>query len=332
MALAPNASSRPLPALWTPSAPDEFLHPPAPSGHYSATETSYFGFNIPDRSLGGEIYMWFHPVLQVMSASVYIWRGIKSATLACEYVNHYHYLPYPQGDIDDYAIDEIGLRIKVLEPLKAVQVLFDDPARGVRFSVRFDAIMPPAAPVGRFHFAQAMRTRGQLELHGEHFEIDGYFTRDRSWSQERREAARSGPPLDWMCGVFDQDFAFHAAAFDDPDRQPEWRDWYPQITSADALSWGYLYKDGRLTALKRLSKRTHRDAGAVEPSGFEIVLEDVEGRRLELQGRVQARMPWQTWQNINVFFCLTRWECDGAVGWGDVHEIQGNDYVRRRTA
>jgi len=38
-------------------------------------------------------------------------------------------------------------------------------------------------------------------------------------------------------------------------------------------------------------------------------------------------MPWQTWQNMNVYFCQTRWECDGKIGYGDAQDIQMNDFV-----
>ena len=308
---------------------DEFLHPPAPSGHYSATETSYFGFSIPEHRIGGEIYLWFHPVLKVMSASVYIWRGIKLSTLACEYINHFHYLPFPEGGISEYAIDAIGLKIKVLEPLARVAVEFSDDDRDVNFSLTLDALMPPAVPAGRNHFAQAMKTAGTLNLQGEKFRIDGYFTRDRSWGQERRENARIIPPMSWMCGVFDGDFAFHAVAFDDPARGPEWAAQYPAITSENCLSWGYLRKDGKTAPLRAVSKLTTREPDGLAPRIFEFELEDADGRALLIRGLVHARMPWQTWQNLNVFFCLTRWECDGKVGWGDVHEMQQNDYVRR---
>jgi hypothetical protein len=38
-------------------------------------------------------------------------------------------------------------------------------------------------------------------------------------------------------------------------------------------------------------------------------------------------MPWQTWQNMNVHFCQTRWQCAQGVGWGDAQDIQQNDFV-----
>ena len=146
---------------------DEFLHPPAASGHYSSTETSYFGFSIPERNVNGEFYIWFHPVLKVISASVYIWTGIKRSTLAGDYINHFHYLPWPANGIADYAIDALNLRIRVIEPLKSVHIAFEDKARGVSLSIRQDAIMPPGVRPGGFHFTQAMKTSGELNLYGD---------------------------------------------------------------------------------------------------------------------------------------------------------------------
>lgn len=316
--------------LSAPKPADELLHPPAASGHYSATETSYYGFNIPEHRINGEIYLWFHPVLRVMSASIYIWKGDKPATLACEYVNHHHYLPMPTGPIDDFEVAEVGLRIRVLEPLKSVLLECSDRDRGVSFRVQMDAVAPPAGRPGGFHFTQAMRTRGSLDLYGERFEIDGYFSRDRSWGQERRETSRVGPPFTWMVGVFDDDFAFHATAFDSPEAGPEWLSRYP-IEPGRNLGWGYVWRDRQLFSLTAARKSTLRKADGVTPSGYSLVLEDSGGATHRLRGEVAACMPWQTWQNMNVFFCMTRWESERGVGWGDSQDIQQNDFVRNFT-
>ena len=61
-----------------------------------------------------------------------------------------------------------------------------------------------------------MKVTGELDLFGEIHAIDGYFSRDHSWSQERRETSRNGPPLTWIVGVFGDDLAFHAVGYDDP--------------------------------------------------------------------------------------------------------------------
>ncbi|AMN45898.1 hypothetical protein ACG33_01985 [Steroidobacter denitrificans] len=312
--------------LGTAALADEFLHPPALSGHYSATETSYFGFNVPEHALNGEIYIWFHPILKIMSVSVYIWRCFHASTLSCDYVNHYHYLPFPDGDIGDYTIDEIGLRIRVLEPLRTVQIEFRDAERDVELSLLLRAIMPPAVRPGGFHFTQAMRTSGTLRLHDERFTIDGWFTRDRSWGQERRETSRLIPPFTWMAGVVDDDFAFHVLAFDSVDGAPDWLSRY-QLADFENLVWGYVRQDGETQPLIAARKSTRRGADGLSPTGYSLVLRDAAGVSHEIHGEVRARMPWQTWQNINVHFCQTRWHCARGIGWGDSQDIQQNDFI-----
>ena len=315
--------------LGTARPEDELLHEPVASGHYSSTETSYYGFNIPQRRLNAEIYLWFHPILKVMSASIYIWTGLKSSTLACEYVNHHHFLPWPENGISDYTIGPLNMRIRVLEPLKSVQIDFDDKARGVSFSFRQDAIMPPGVRPGGFHFTQAMKTSGWLDMYGGRMPINGFFSRDRSWSQERREDPQPLPPLSWMVGIFDENFAFHALAHDDPALQPEWRDAFPNVPSGGNLFWGYVWKDGELVSVKAARKLTTRETDGLAPRLVELQLDDALGRTFDIRGYVQARMPWQTWQNMNTFFCQTRWECEQRIGFGDIQDVQFNEFSRR---
>lgn len=310
-------------------ARDELLHPPAPSGHYSSTETAYYGFNVPAESLNGEIYLWFHPVLRVMSASVYIWRGFHRSTLSCDYINHFHFLPYPEGDLDRLSIPELGLTITTLVPLQESVVELDDPDRGVSLSLRSVAVMPPGVRPGGHHFTQAVRTTGVLSLYGEHIEIDGWFSRDRSWSVERKETARTMPPYAWLAGVLDDTFAFHLLAYDSAASRPCWESRY--VVPTDTLNWGYLWRDGGLFALRSADKATTYADDGISPSGYTLVLEDETGFTTELHGTVRARMPWQTWQNLNVHFCLTEWVCDRGTAWGDAQEIQQNDFVRTFT-
>ena len=99
---------------------DEFLHPVAPGAHYATTETSYWGFCVPERDLMAEIYIWFHPALGTMSAGILLFRGKKPSSLAADFVHHHHFLPMP-AQIGNYRIDAIGLQIEVLEPLKKIR-------------------------------------------------------------------------------------------------------------------------------------------------------------------------------------------------------------------
>jgi len=315
--------------LSKPVPEDEFLHPVPEDAHYATTETSYFGFNIPESQINGEIYIWFHPRLHVMSASVYIWKGIKTSTLTCEYINHFGFLPMLEGDIDDYGIEELGLKVKVIEPLNEINISCQDEDRDMAFSIGYKAIMPPAGRPGGQHFAQSMRTRGQLQLAGTDYEIDGYFTRDRSWAGIRKETASGGPPMTWMVGAFNDELAFHVLAFDDPAKNPEWLDAYPGRPAGKNLIWGYVRRDGETVPLASASKLTTRDTDGLAPTLFELSLTEVGGHEHEITGSVTARMPWQTWQNMNVYFCQTRWKLGGKVGWGDSQDIQYNDFVHR---
>lgn len=307
---------------------DEFLHPVAPGAGYASTETSYFGFNIPEKQLNGEVYIWLHPALRVMSASVYIWRGIKRSTLACEYVNHFHFLPFPD-DISDYTIAPLGLRIRVIEPLRQVELTCKDPERDVSFKLLQTAIMPPGGRPGGFHFTQAMKVEGELTLHGERFVVDGYFSRDRSWGQERHEVARFMPPISWMVGVFGDDLAFHVLAYDEPSTAPELAAVFPSPPAGKGLIWGYVRRDGETFPVTRAPLVTVREPDGLAPRVKEMEVEDSGGKVHRIRGTVDARMPWQTWQNMNVYFCLTRWECGGRIGWGDTQDIQYNEFVRR---
>lgn len=314
--------------LGTVEAADELLHPPVASGHYASSETSYYGFNIPEHQLNCEIYLWYHPALRVMSASVLIWSGFKSASLAAQYINHHHFLPYPQGDGEDLLIEALNLRVRVLERFKSVQIDFEDRAQGVRFSYRQDAIMPPGVRPGGYHFTQAVKTLGELELRGQRYQIDGFFSRDRSWMQERREDPIVMPPLTWMVGVFHPGFAFHCLAMDDPALQPSWASAFPAIQPGQGLFWGYVWQDGELSPVRMARKLTTRDVDGVAPTGFELEMSDARGRHFQLRGQVQARLPWQTWQNMNTFFCQTRWECNGLVGYGDSQDVQFQEFPR----
>jgi hypothetical protein len=234
----------------------------------------------------------------------------------------------PKNGIEDYAIPELGLKIKVLEPLQAIHIQCEDPdGRGVSFDLRLDAIMPPAVRPGGGHFTQAMRTRGTLNLYGERFTIDGYASRDHSWGEERRETSRVMPPIGWIVGVVDERFAFHVLAFDSPELNPEWASRYT-LPMASNLAWGYVYRDGVTYPVTRAAKRTYRERDGLTPRSVTLDFDDAGGGAYSFRGEVNAVLPWQTWQNMNVFFCQMRWTTPHGIAWGDLQDIQANDFVR----
>ncbi|MBS0377165.1 MAG: hypothetical protein JSS29_01665 [Proteobacteria bacterium] len=316
--------------LTRPQPQDEFLHPPPPGAGYAWTETSYWGFCVPERGLMAEIYIWFHPVLNTMSAGVLIWRGMQPTSLASDYVHHHHFLPMP-ADIAHYRIEPLGLEIEVLEPLKRARMRMQDPDRDVSFEVTFTGVLPPLGRPNGHHLVQPLHVRGSLNLYGEQIAIDGHFMRDRSWGAERHETPRDLPPITWMTGIVDASWSFHLVAFDDPALGPDWQGRFANPKAGENLMWGYLHEGTQTTSIRAVRKRTLRDADGVSPTGFEIEIEDERGRRLPLRGTVTARVPWATWQNIVVYYSLTRWELEGRVAWGDCQDIHYNRFVHEFT-
>jgi hypothetical protein len=305
---------------------DEYLHAVPATAGYAWTETSYWGFCVPEQDLMAEIYLWFHPVLGTMSAGVLLWRGMQPTSLACDYVHHHHFLPMPK-DISHYRIEALGLEIQILDPLKSARITLQDPERNVSFEVVFTAALPPLGRPNGNHLVQPMHARGRLNLYGENIEIDGYFMRDRSWGAERHETPRDLPPITWMTGIIDSSWSFHLVAFDDPVLGPDWAGRFSSPQAGENLIWGYLHEAGRTTSIRAARKRTLRESDGVTPRGFELEIEDERGRVLPLRGTITARAPWATWQNVVVYYALTRWEIDGRIAWGDCQDIHYNRFV-----
>ncbi len=305
---------------------DEFLHPAPPDAGYALTETSYWGFCIPERNLMAEIYIWFHPVLRTMSAGVLIFTGKRASSLAADFVHHHHFLPMPD-DISHYRIDAIGLDIEVIEPLKKIRMRCQDPERPVSFDVMFTDALPPLGRPNGNHLIQLMHTVGVLDLYGESIPIDSYFTRDRSWGAERHETPRDLPPITWMTGNADGELAFHLVAFDDPAMGPDWLGRFDQPLAGQNLMWGFIRRNGRTAPVCAARKLTHREADGVTPRAFDLEIIDDRGEALKLHGEITARVPWATWQNVVVHYSLTRWEIDGRVAWGDCQDIHYNRFV-----
>jgi hypothetical protein len=290
---------------------DDFLHEAPAGAPASLTETSYFGFNVPERNLNGEVYVWLHPALRMASAGVLIWTGVKRATLAAEYFDYRVYLPWPEGDLHDLALAN-GLRIRTEKPLERWTCTFADAARDTELRLHSSALMPPCAPLRGGHLVQAVRTSGELVLHGERIAIDGFFTRDRSWGAPREEAPFAIPPLGWMAGVFGPDLAFHVAGFE-----------------PGSVRFGYVFRDGATHAITRMERHTERAEDGLTPRAIRLELADSGGATHAIRGEITSLLPWHVWPNVHVHFCQTRWTCEGRTGHGDVQDMCFADVVRR---
>jgi hypothetical protein len=304
----------------------ERFQPIPANATYEFIETSYFGFNIPEHAIDCEIYMWFHRQLGVASGGVTLWQGMKPFHLSAEILDYRQYLPLPR-DLDDQSYPT-GLRIRLLDPNGTFKIEYADPERNNRFEFITAPIMPMAVRYTGNHFTQAMSTRGQLVLFGKEYEINGFFTRDRTWSESRTEKPIKMPPLAWIAGVFNEQFAFHTMAYDSIEHRPEWRGVYALEPGKNHL-WGYVYRDGRLLGVTQTDKRTVYERDGITPKSVELKLRDEEGKEFEIKGETIGMNPSSTWMNLTVLVCFMRWTCNGLTGYGDAQEVLYGDHVRR---
>ena len=316
------------------AAADELMHHElnATLTDPALTETQFLGFNVPDAGIHSLNYLWAHPNLRLLTGGVWTWRGVKPNALSSEMFDMRQFMPDDpirgSGDLNSFELPN-GYHVEVGEPLRTIRIGYEDAARGNAFDVELTAIMPPAVlPSGR-HFDQAMRTRGSVTLRGESYPVDGWTVRDRSWGENRTEEPRNAPPLHWMTGVFDDDFAFHLMGIEHASAGPVWKDVYPvDDTLTEAMNRGWIWRDGELLALASGAVRTRWDRATGYPTGHELTLVDTRGQRYVITGDIMAINNWSAWSNAFFAIGLTRWQYGDRVGHGDSQTAAWTDFVR----
>lgn len=294
-------------------AADEFLHGDDPTADYTLSETSYLGFNVPSAAISCLVYHWFHPRFDLASGGVMIFQGTKQRTGEGEYVDYRNFMPMP-ADIGHVRYDT-GVEVRVIEPLGALRMTFAAPDGRASFDVTLTAVMPPAGRADGRHFAQTMRTKGILTLHGVEHRVDGYFVRDRSYLSPRAEMSHPIPPQGWSVAAFDEDLAMHFIGADGHELTEE------------NLRWGYVWRDGRIRSLVKMRQNTRRASDGVVPTTVEVELEDSDGDRYMLQGRVIAMLPMNFWPNMVTHLALCEWRCGDRIGYGDLQDISFGQWL-----
>jgi hypothetical protein len=291
-------------------------------------ETSYFGFSIPEEHIHCEIYHWAHPKIGITSGGIMIFRGNKQKQMNADYLEYRNYQPLPD-DITNCTYAD-GVTVKMITPMEEFEISYDDPASNTSLRFVSKAIMPPAFRATGGHITQAMKTAGTLVLHGKSYNIDSYFTRDRSWGDPRSEGRLDIPPVGWHVGVFGDDLAFHVTAFESTDLNPALAARYPSLADGKNHIWGYIWKNGTLIGVKSCSKRMRREADGLTPIGVQLDIVDENGDRYRINGELQARLPMSVWPNMTFFFALTRWTLEGEtrIGWGDTQEGLYQNFIR----
>ena len=73
---------------------DDEFHPPT-SDDAEWTETCWFTFAIPERSMSIQFYPYFRPNLGVAAGAVYVWDGASDDLAMCRFAKNFWHLPMP---------------------------------------------------------------------------------------------------------------------------------------------------------------------------------------------------------------------------------------------
>lgn len=298
------------------------------------TETQFFGFSAPQDNVHGYGYYWHHPVLGTVTGGIQAWQGIKKHHLACEIYDMRAYQSDTQLPRVESFKMESGYAVEVKQPFKDIHISYSDPLRNNAVDINFTAVAPPAMLPNCKHFEQPMRSKGTVTLRGKTYSVDGYNIRDRSWAEVRPESPLSAPPAAWLTCTFNDDFSFNCMISDLPSWGPEWSGVY-EINDEQVLKGGWILNKGEYTRVVAAKMRTVRNPETLCPLMHQLEVEDENGERISLEGRVIASSPSGFWSNALIHVSLIRWEClrqDGQslVGWGDSQEAQWTDFVHAR--
>jgi hypothetical protein len=278
------------------------------------TETTWWGFSVPERGLGGMIYTLFRPNLGIAALVTAVWDADHVEPWASPYARSLWHLRMPDADLDDV---EVGyLHLRRLEPLRAYQLSYED-GDSLTLDLRYEAVMEPhvvAAGRDLGHFDQLGHVTGELQLGNERVVVDCHAVRDRSWYvRNDLRSTRSG----YTYGAVDageQFLAYTRPADDDGD--------------IGAVFGGYLVRDGEKADLKDGVRRVvSRRRG--HPDQIEITATDALDRRVEARGRVTASLASQSTPGMFAWMSIADWTIGCRAGHGEDHDVWSPDTLAR---
>lgn len=295
------------------TAADDGFHPPA-SDDPLWTETTWWGFLVPDHSLGGMIYTLFRPNLGVASLVVQVWDDQAVEPWLAPYARTLWHVPHPSDDLTDCRV--AGLELRCVAPLSTYELRYDD-GDALSFELTYTALAAPVATglgTGNGHFDQACQVRGELRLGGHDVVVDAPAVRDRSWYvRQDLRSLQAG----YTYGVVDRDEHFLAHSFPTGDAGDS-------PTDETTIVGGYLTRGGTTSALASGTRRVvARRRG--HPDIIEVEAVTEEGATLQARSTTYASLASQSTPGMFAWMSVVHWDVDGRAGVGEDHDVWSPD-------
>jgi hypothetical protein len=140
-------------------------------------------------------------------------------------------------------------------------------------------------------------------LNGEEVAVDCIAMRDRSWGIRK---PRRQPKLGYCHATVGPDSSFLTISID--------------RRGVDGVLTGYLMRDGTWSRIVSGQRQVERDQGG-RPAIVRVEAKDELGRELEAVGTTVSRQVFTAYPDMFCWNSLTKWEFDGATGWGEDQDI-----------
>ncbi len=297
-------------ASGTTAVDDDRFHEPT-SDDPMWTETCWFAFFVPERSLSGTLYPLFRRNLDICSSGVHIWDGGTHEPYRLVYNRHLWHLPFPSADLTDVTL-ESGLRYERLEPAKRFRMSYED-GDEISLDLTFDGVIPPHY-IGPSHLDQPGRVQGTLRLHGEDIAVDCLAIRDRSWSVRDDLHGHPGRTnTSYSYGMVSPADGFQGLA--------------SMIGDHGDVRAGYVIRDGEVLDVVGGQRHVLERKDGYQ-TRVAMRVEDSSGQVLEAEGECQNVFAWQFNPSTLSWITLVKWEWDKGSGWGEDHDNWSNSSWR----
>ncbi|HSW19133.1 MAG TPA: hypothetical protein VLJ86_18080 [Ramlibacter sp.] len=328
---------------------DSEFHPVA-KDNWRWTETTPLTFSVPEAGILGNLYIAARPNLGVALSSVGVVKGFRFLPHQVDFSDAQMHLPCP----DNFTHYELasGLRVEVTKAPREYHFQYEYKlGGGCSFDLNFrglhepfDAADPQQNPLleteagHRFderlgtqwgnpatadnpsgHFELMGNVTGELVLRGVRYKVNCYDCVDHSWSQRTETSKRA---VGWISAVFGDDYGIHLTMLLDVKNGK---------TIYESLRSGFVMDKGEVHGLVSATMEGYHSNHS--PMNVHIVATDVRGVKHEIFGNAIAVHPWHNFNPSHVAFqSLMQWRCGTRIGYSEMADIFGLEYLAERQA
>lgn len=298
---------------------DDSFHLGSPDPYWN--ESSWFGFNVPDRLMNGWVYFYHRPNMNYSIGGVALWDPSGEYQWNCRYYHWGETVALREGaDMYDFAMDS-GLTVACKQPQQSYKL--DYQGDGCTVDLTFEGIVEPQEAAkqgeaglpsgtddwGKGHYNQPGRISGSLLLGDERIPIDCFTARDRSWGPRR---FTKNPRGSFALAVASERSGFLTMAVSNQPRETD-----PCFGVADPVAFGWYLRDGEASPVVSGQRTVLERDERGRPLRVLVEGTDERGRELHAEGRARNWLWWHGYAFMFQFWTMVEWEFDGQRAFGE---------------